>query len=411
METSNQVVTKRKSKKKLYIREKVEYKEKCPYGSLRRRLCKNQDCKRCYNRSFASDIKASSRWLKEKNNGIEPRDVFKNTSTKYWFKCRECGHDFKRSLSDVSASGWCYFCGGKRLCEDKDCVVCFNRSFASHPKAGCWLKEKNNNLEPRDVFRKTKTKYWFKCDKCEHDFCTFLVDLDGKWCYFCSSKKLCKKEDCITCYNKSLASNIKASSCWLKEKNNNLDPRDVFKNSSLKFWFKCPECSTEHNNCPYDLRYGIRCSICTNKTERLFMAIISKIFPELKYQPKFDFCINKETNRKLPYDFLIESKKCIVEIDGRQHFRQIKNWRTPELQKDIDLYKMKRSIDNGYSVIRILQEDIFEDKNNWKELFLQELERHPLDTKECVLIGNDTDYHLHFLEIYSEEDMENYKEL
>ena len=36
-----------------------------------------------------------------------PRDVFKNTGKKYWFKCGVCNHDFVSSLDHIVAGRWC----------------------------------------------------------------------------------------------------------------------------------------------------------------------------------------------------------------------------------------------------------------------------------------------------------------
>ena len=47
-----------------------------------------------------------------------------------------------------------------------------------------------------------------------------------------------------------------------------------------------------------------------------------------------------------------------VELDGPQHFTQVANWRSPELQHQQDLFKTKCANENGYSVIRVLQTDV-----------------------------------------------------
>ena len=45
------------------------------------------------------------------------------------------------------------------------------------------------------------------------------------------------------------------------------------------------------------------------------------------------------------------------------------NWSSPEEQFENDKYKEKCANDNGYSVIRLLQEDVFNDTYDWvKEL-------------------------------------------
>jgi very-short-patch-repair endonuclease len=70
---------------------------------------------------------------------------------------------------------------------------------------------------------------------------------------------------------------------------------------------------------------------------------------------------------KLYFDFVIEELKLIIEIDGEQHFRQISNWCHPEITFERDNYKMNKALKNGYTIIRILQEDIWFDRNDWRE--------------------------------------------
>ena len=86
----------------------------------------------------------------------------------------------------------------------------------------------------------------------------------------------------------------------------------------------------------------------------------------VKRQNKVDWCKNV---KHLPFDFVIEEIKIILEIDGEQHFEQVAKWKTPEHNRQRDLYKMKCANENGFSVIRILQEDVFKNKYDW----LQEL--------------------------------------
>jgi hypothetical protein len=82
-------------------------------------------------------------------------------------------------------------------------------------------------------------------------------------------------------------------------------------------------------------------------------------------QVRFDWCRSLTSNRPLPFDFLIEKHKIIIELDGRQHFEQVMNWKSPEDQQDNDKRKMQLANENGYSVIRILQEDVWYDRIDW----------------------------------------------
>ena len=49
----------------------------------------------------------------------------------------------------------------------------------------------------------------------------------------------------------------------------------------------------------------------------------------------------------------VNDYKLLLEIDGRQHFQQIKNWKSPEETQERDIYKMKLALEHGYSILRI----------------------------------------------------------
>ncbi len=166
-----------------------------------------------YERSFASydglvpgtDIKKVDCWDNDKNtdakkNKITPRNVFKASRNKYWFECRICKHSFESSLSNISSKNlkWCAYCANKKLCEDKNCSYCYNNSFASFEdlvpgtgvkKVDCWDNERNKDVTPKDVFKKTHKKYWFNCPVCKHSFESVLYSITSKnpvWCPSCS---------------------------------------------------------------------------------------------------------------------------------------------------------------------------------------------------------------------------------
>ena len=83
-------------------------------------------------------------------------------------------------------------------------------------------------------------------------------------------------------------------------------------------------------------------------------------------QFKQDWC---KKLKHLPFDFVIPEYKIIIELDGPQHFQQVSNWSSPKEQFENDKYKETCANDNGYSVIRLLQEDVFYDTYDWvKEL-------------------------------------------
>lgn len=82
----------------------------------------------------------------------------------------------------------------------------------------------------------------------------------------------------------------------------------------------------------------------------------------LIHQYKVKWCKNK---KYLPYDFVIPEHKIIIELDGLQHFQQVGNWKSPQENLIRDKYKEDCANNNGYSIIRILQDDVYNDRFEW----------------------------------------------
>ena len=323
-----------------------------------------------FKQSFLSNPK-HIHWSKK--NKKQPSECYKSTGSKYLFDCDKCFHEFEARLSDITRGSWCGFCSNppKYLCDNEDCETCLNKSFASNPKNIFWSKK--NDKTPREMFKSSDNKCLFDCDKCGHEFQIQLSQITkttpntGSWCGFCSNppKHLCNDENCETCFNKSFASHPKKD-FWSKN-NGEIQPRYVFKSSNSKFSFVC-ENRHEFKITLNDVTNGYWCPFCVNKTETKLYELMIKLFPSIITQFKQDWCKN-ENNNYLPFDFCIPEHKVIIELDGRQHFIQVSNWQSPEITFENDKYKEKCANDNGYSTIRIIQNDVLNDKYDWcKEL-------------------------------------------
>ena len=338
-----------------------------------KKICNDENCKECFNKSFASHPKSNC-WNFEKNGDLNPRDVFKSSNKKFWFDCDKCTHYFDIRLGNISNGYWCSYCANQKLCNDENCQDCFNKSFASNPRSEYWDYEKNGGINPRDVFNSSGKNYYFNCDICPHKFDCGLNSINnGTWCPYCAipSRILCNDENCQECFNKSFASHPK-SEYWNDEKNGGINPRDVFKSTHKNFWF---DCNKNHlfpaslSNISNNNRW---CPICINKTEQKIFEKIQPIYPQIITQFKKDWC--KNINH-LPFDFCISDHNIIIELDGRQHFKQVRDWKTPEEQMERDLYKEKQARENGYSIIRLLQEDVFDDTYDWFNELLNNIKK------------------------------------
>ena len=332
----------------------------CAYCT-NKRLCCNLDCDICFDKSFATHEMATN-WSDK--NIISATDVFITSGKKCIFLCPDCKHEFTSTLSIVSKSdgNFCPYCSSHKLCNDADCDRCVDKSFAYNEMALCWSEK--NKLSALDVFLSSDRKFIFDCPNCKHEFDIRLANISHSdhFCPYCSSQKLCNDANCIFCFNKSFASH-KKSEHWSGD--NILTPRQVFKGSRKKYKFDCPDCERSFSMCPNHINYGSFCSHCVNKTEHLLLKFLEDNFDtKIKHQKKFDWCRNIKILR---FDFFIEEYNLLIELDGPQHFKQVSNW-LPYLQtQKSDIYKMKCANKHGYSMIRIAQADVWDNKNNWKK--------------------------------------------
>jgi very-short-patch-repair endonuclease len=309
-------------------------------------------------------------------NEKNPDEVKLNSHKKFWFNC-ECGHQFESSLLNINqANNWCPYCSNHaiKLCDKEECNSCFEKSFASHDKSKYWSI--HNELKPRQVFKGTDRKrFIFDCI-CGHEINMMVkqISSQGHWCSYCSHQKLCENNECKMCFNNSFAS---------IEKSNNLNdkainPRMLFKSTNKKFKFDCETCYKTFETQLSDITRGTWCPHCVNKTELILFNELKEFYITLERQFKVEWCKNI---KYLPFDFVIEERKVIIELDGKQHFEQVGNWLSPDETMKNDLYKMRCANNNGFSIIRVLQKDVYKNQYDWLSEIKENIEKITLEKR------------------------------
>jgi very-short-patch-repair endonuclease len=133
-------------------------------------------------------------------------------------------------------------------------------------------------------------------------------------------------------FTKSFSAHPK-SVFWHKTFNGSLTPRNCALYSNKKIWFTTCEKGHEFETMLNDAAGGHFCSSCVHKTEQNLYEMLVKDFPSVKRE----FKPNWSKNRR--YDFVIPDFDVIIELDGPQHFEQVANWRSPELQSTSTIQK------------------------------------------------------------------------
>tara|TARA_B100001559_G_scaffold296591_1_gene279804 strand:- start:62 stop:907 length:846 start_codon:yes stop_codon:yes gene_type:complete len=253
---------------------------------------------------------------------------------------------------------------------------------------------KNNEDTPDDVSMFTTKTRLFDCIDCGHTDIPMLIaniTKHNQWCGYCSipRKKLCGDSNCEHCIAGSIAS-LPQSVYWDYEKNGDLKPYGVCRSTDKKYWFKCLECNISFQISGSSLSAGCFCSTCYRKTEGKVYNELIKYYPTLTREFTADWCRSVKSGVLLRFDFCIKEKAVIIEVDGGQHFKDVVVWKSSfEDQHAIDTFKQTNANDNGFRVIRIIQEDVWKDKYDWLSELLKNIDD---DTKENVFLCKNNEY-------------------
>jgi hypothetical protein len=96
--------------------------------------------------------------------------IYCNTMEKEKITCDDCAHSYYANSFEIKNHIIaCPYCNNRKLCENLNCDSCFSKSFASHFGAKKWNTDRNKET-PREVFKYSDLKYWFKCFDCGNKF-------------------------------------------------------------------------------------------------------------------------------------------------------------------------------------------------------------------------------------------------
>jgi very-short-patch-repair endonuclease len=213
------------------------------------------------------------------------------------------------------------------------------------------------------------------------------------------ARSMMKNMGCDDCgHIKLVASMIENNKKDFKEKAHNIHNNrykydmDTYKGRTKVMNIICPIHGVFQQT-PRKHLYGQGCRICKNKTEGKLYVELSKYYNVIK-QPTFEWCKNIETNCYLPFDFLIPELNILIELDGIQHFKVVKMFKTnlPN-QRKRDLDKQKHALNNNYSVIRVYQQDVCYDTFNWLEQLIKSIEKIKIEQIiQTIYISKENEY-------------------
>ena len=160
-----------------------------------------------------------------------------------------------------------------------------------------WNYGKNEGLSPQDFSCGSNKKVWWICEKGHEWEASINNRSKGRGCPYCSNRKV------LAGYNDLQTTNPKLAAEWDFEKNGDLSPQNVTRQSGAKVWWKCKKGhSWEASVCNRDKGKG--CPICKNKKVCIGVNSLSSVDPDLVLEWDID-----KNGRLSPDDFTVGSEK------------------------------------------------------------------------------------------------------
>ena len=205
-------------------------------------------------------------WDYEKNEDLQPSQVGIGSGNKVWWRCSECGHKWKSTISNRTYGFGCPKCGRRKAAKSNSSnrVIPGVNDFATmNPvAANQWNYEKNGELKPESLTANSNIKVWWKCSKCGNEWDATIVSRKESYdCPFCENRRL------KVGFNDVFSIKPELEKEWDFEKNKRIDPYNTICSNQKKVWWKCSECGYEwQTSIRLRTLRNSRCPICSHKS-------------------------------------------------------------------------------------------------------------------------------------------------
>lgn len=335
--------------KKILLEHECGYQDEYNISKFMSGKCK---CRKCFNLIPLTQDQFESK-IKSINPNIKIVGKFTGLSKMVACRCRVCDQEWTTQANVLYKHG-CPFCSGIRKTHEMF-VSEVNSRF---PGLYEILTEYQNNS------KKIKVKNL----KCSHEFeCSPRDLVNGECkCLYCNGKRILVGFNDLWTVNPDIAK-------FLENPN---DGYIVTNSSTKKVWWKC-SCGNRIYKSADEVTSSnsLKCPICSDGFpigEKILYSLLHFKNIDFNFRIKFDWSCNKQ------YDFYIAESKTIIEVNGIQHYKEIKKF-THDYLKNIqenDKFKYNLALQNGivnYVYIDASNSDPFFIVNNIKNSVLKDI--------------------------------------
>lgn len=212
---------------------------KCRHGheweaSIKSRTINGTGCPYCsHNRvlegfnDLASQMPEIAAEWSEKNYPLLPTMVTPFANRKVWWKCSK-GHEWHTLISTRSGGSKCPYCSGQILLKG------FNDFATTHAELAEEWSNRNLPLTPDMINEKSRKNVWWKCRECGNEWKSVVyARIKGTVCPVCADRAV------LPGYNDLATTDAHLLDEWDYEKNKDITPTAVSRNSMKSVWWKC----------------------------------------------------------------------------------------------------------------------------------------------------------------------------
>lgn len=163
----------------------------------------------------------------ERNYPLLPTMVTPFANKKVWWKCNK-GHEWYTLISTRSGGSKCPYCSGQILLKG------FNDFATTQPQLAEEWSDRNLPLMPDMINEKSRKNVWWKCRECGNEWKSVVYSrIKGTTCPVCADRAV------LPGYNDLATTDAYLLDEWDYEKNKDITPTAVSRNSMKSVWWKC----------------------------------------------------------------------------------------------------------------------------------------------------------------------------
>ena len=122
----------------------------CPY-------CKDHKVLTGFNDFGTMHPELAKEWS-ERNLPLTPDKLPEKKTGMFWWKCPDCGEEYKAWIQSRISGGKCPYCSGRKVKPGLNDLLTTDPGIAAE-----WDYERNGDITPKQIFRTSRKIYWWKC--------------------------------------------------------------------------------------------------------------------------------------------------------------------------------------------------------------------------------------------------------